>query len=119
MTFSSVPHFQVKNLLKLFRGLPFTDLAMGSKADTISEQLSQEQEVIEVQSNHLIQQGFHKISHGRAACHQKIYPVNWPHRMLVLSYLGQHSSINIRVGNVERQKRKRPAAQILSLAKDL
>lgn len=55
MTFSSVPHFQVKNLLKLFRGLPFTDLVMGSKADTISEQLSQEQEVIEVQSNHLTQ----------------------------------------------------------------
>lgn len=71
MTFSSVPHFQVKNLLKRFGGLPFTDLVMGSRADTISEQLSQEQEVIEVQSNLPVQHCFHKTSHGRAACHQK------------------------------------------------
>lgn len=95
MTFSSVPHFQVKNLLKLFRGLPFTDLVMGSRADTISEQLSQEQKVIEVQSKHPGQHCFHKTSHARAVCHQKTYPVNWPHGMLVLSCLGQHSSINI------------------------
>lgn len=74
MTFSGVPHFQVKNLLKLFRGLPFTDLVMGSRADTISEQLSQEQEV---QNNHFLQLCFDKTPHGRAACHQKIHQVSW------------------------------------------
>lgn len=47
MTFSGVPHLQVKNLLKLLGGLPLTDLVMGSRADTISERLSQEQEVTE------------------------------------------------------------------------
>lgn len=119
MAFSGVPHFQVKNLLKHFGSLPFADLVMGSRADTISEQLSQEQEVIEVQGSHPVQHCFHKTSHGRAACHQKIYPLNWTHGMFVLSCLGQRSTINIRVGNTERQKRKTPAAQILSLAKDL
>lgn len=107
MRFSSIPHFQVKNLLQCFGGSPFTNLVMGRGGDTSSEQVSQEEEVINVQSKHHIQHWFHKTAHCRAACHHKISLVNWSHGILVLLCVGHRLTIKIRVGNAGKQKSKR------------
>lgn len=119
MRFSSVPHFQVKNLLQRFRGSPFTNLVMGRWGDTSSELFSQQEEVIKVQAKHHTQHWFHWTAHCRAARHQKISLVNWFHRILDLLCLRHCLTIKIWVVNAGRQKSKRPAGQILSLAKDL